>query len=517
MNCIITCSTFIDSRETAGEHSSPHMFDSDHSLALYGGLAVAVIGELKGLYLAWENHGSHILTWKQLVSPVINLANKFPVSPELHVLMTTDEEHIKSGKYPELAKLLLTKDGELKQPGHFIRRPQLAQTLTMIAEHGSSYLYDTMAATLASEIQQAGGTITEQDIRSYKPIIHKPIKTEVFGYVYYGASGSSSGSVAVASAMKYMSGFATPLASQSHTLYYHHLAEAMKHVFAMRMSLGDPLFVNSSEVIQAMLDDNYMNQLRQTSSDTSVLSTLDKYGGIFNMTRAAEPRIDSGTSHISIVDKWGNAVSLTSTINTYFGSQIVSPSTGIIFNNEMDDFSNFNTGSNPSFFNLANQPNNYPEPGKRPLSSMAPSFLFTKLGQLKMVGGASGGPRIITATLQMYLNIIGKGMNLLAALLMPRIHTQLLPNELCVESYNYISGVDINLPIYIQKSLENKNHTVKQCNMFGYSQFIVVDTDTDSTSSSSSSSSGSSDTSTTPTRKLMAVSDPRKDGRPAGL
>ena len=497
---MIFISNFIDSREVAGEKAYPQMFDKNPLLAQNGGLAIAVPSELKGLYLAWQKHGSGILKWKHLVLTAAATAKQFPISPELHLLMQAIEPDVMSGKYPELSKLLLNKNGEMKKVGHLMKRPELAFTLEMIAEYGPDYLYNTMASTLAKEIQNAGGSITEHDIRSYKPLIHKPLKTEVFGHTIYSASGSSSGGVAVSSVLKYMSGFPEPFVSVDSGLYYHRLAEAIKHVFAMRMSLGDPLFVNSTETIRTMLDDDYLRKLRLNSLDSSVLPSINMYGGVYNITRAPLPRIDSGTSHVSIIDQWGNAVSLTSTVNTYFGSRVVSPSTGIVFNNEMDDFG-INNSSN--FFGLHPQPNNYAEPGKRPLSSMSPSFLFTKSGQLKIIGGASGGPRIITANIQMYLNILVKGMDVLSAVMTPRIHTQLLPNILCLENASYIAGVTIQLPNpHVFNSLTRANHVLEQCDKLGYAQFIVIDTEYNFHKTSP---------------RITAVSDPRKDGRPAGL
>ena len=195
--------------------------------------------------------------------------------------------------------------------------------------------------------------------------------------------------------LKFMQSYAAPMVSQG-ALYYHRLVECMKHVFAIRMHLGDPSYVNVTGPVGALLSDAYMAHLQQhLTDDAAVQDSLDSYGGLYHMDRA--PTQDGGTSHLSVVDPWGNAVALTSTVNSYFGSKVVSPSTGIVLNNEMDDFSIPNASN---YFNLAPFPTNYPEPGKRPLSSMSPSVLLNRDGAVWLVGGASGGPHIITATAQ---------------------------------------------------------------------------------------------------------------------
>lgn len=467
-NASTGASEFIDSREVAPQASTPTMYDSDPLASQNGALAIAVVAELKGLYLGWQRHGSGRLSWKQLVQPVANIAGAVTISRELALLITEVEADLATGQYPELAVLLLDSNGKLKKEGDMLYRPQLATTLQAVADYGPDYLYDTMAGTIAKEIQAAGGIITEADIRAYSPIIHSPIRTTVFGgYTYIGASGSSSGAVAVAGLLKFLSSYADPMVAQGF-LYYHRLAEAMKHVFAIRMSLGDPAFVNTTGPVGALLSDSYMGALRRITSDRTVLAT-EQYGGIYNYTHKPLPRIDHGTSHLSVVDLWGNAIALTSTINTYFGSKVVSPSLGIIWNNQMDDFSNANASN---FFGLATNHNNFPEPGKKPLSSMSPSILLSPSGKVRLVGGASGGPRIITGTAQMILNVIGRGMDLLSAVTSPRIHTQLFPETLCVENHTYVSQVDLLLPADIQRFLMDRGQAVIECSGFSNTQFI---------------------------------------------
>ena len=367
------------------------MFVNSPIDAILGGKAIAVLAELKGLHQAWEAHGQ--LPWRELVLPIADLASKpIPISRNLRVLMGNIESIVLARTYPPLSDLLIDPStGQLKQVGDTMHRPALATTLRNIAEQGSDYIYNTMASTLAAEVQANGGILTEADIRGYKVKVSQPLISELFGYTYYGPSGSSAGGAAVVGVIKFMEGYAEPLVSQG-LVHYHRLVEGVKHLFAMKLSLGDPAYVNTTLPLAAMTSTTYMSQLRSITLDSSVLPNLNMYGGMYNLTTHPMPIIDSGTSHVSILDTYGNAVSLTTTINTYFGSCIISPSTGIIFNNEMDDFSNPSNTSN--YFNSASGPNNYPTPGKRPISSMSPSVLVSPVtGKVRMIVGGSGGPR----------------------------------------------------------------------------------------------------------------------------
>lgn len=389
---------FIDSREVAPAAATPTMFEKQPILAQDGGLAVAVLAEVHGLHLAYTLHGSGVVSWKDIVTPVAKLAEKWVISAQLSAnLEEHATQHLLSGKFPELSKLYVKANGKIKTAGDIVEQPQLANTLYQIAEVGPSYIYDTMADTLAQEIEAAGGIVTAQDIQRYTPIVYAALESNFMGYRYIGAGGSSSGGAIVAGILNYMSSISQPLVSQG-AIYYHRLVEAMKHGFAMRLHLADPEYVNTTEVVRALLSYDFMRDLQLMSPDDTVLP-LSHYGGKYNMTHIS-PK-DSGTTHLSVVDAQGNAVALTSTINTYFGSKVVSPSTGILFNNQMDDFS---IPGASNYFGLAPSPYNYPAAYKRPLSSMSPSIVLDgHTGKVRMTGGASGGPKIITATLQVAL------------------------------------------------------------------------------------------------------------------
>jgi len=242
----------------------------------------------------------------------------------------------------------------------------------------------------------------------------------------------------------------------------------------MRLSLGDPDFVNISAVTAALLSDDYMAGLQRGTSDYAVLPELDLYGGEFNLKFAGTN--DAGTTHLSVMDSDGNAVSITSTINTHFGSKVVSPSTGILFNNEMDDFS---IPGVPNNYGLFPSKSNYPEPFKRPLSSMSPSIILGRSRTsssgwvVRMIGGASGGPKIITATAQIILNCLGLGMGLLDSFKAPRIHSQLLPDLVQVENQTCASGLGLAGPTAMRFALTSRGHAISMVpDDMGVAQFI---------------------------------------------
>jgi len=484
---------FFDSRETAPAGSTPDMFDANPKLSQDGGKAVATIAELKGIYQLQRAHG--VLPWKDCTEPAARLAESYTVSAELASMLADGDvlPYLLSGDYPALSALFLNADGSVKKQGDAVTNTKLSQTLDQIGLHGSDYLYKTMAPILAAEVQAAGGILTVEDLTAYSVQEHTPITVQVMGHTMYSASGSSSGGAAVASILEFMDGFSTPLASEG-LVYNHRLVEAMKNAFAIRMDLGDPAFVNTTGPIGALTSKAFMAQLRNSMNDTSVLP-LTSYGGAYGLGKSRRylPE-DHGTSHMVVVDSSGNAVSLTSTINTYFGSKVVSPSTGIVFNNQMDDFSNAHA---PNYFGLAPSPTNLPAPGKRPLSSMSPSILVGSNAKVRLVGGASGGPRIITATAQVILNTIGRGYDILKAVISPRLHSQLLADTVYVEQHDLISGLSILSAPSIANDLQKRGHSITEWkNSMGVSQFIAIDPDTGS---------------------MTAVSDPRKSGRPVGI
>jgi len=426
----------IDCRESSPLNATKNMYvDADRNDAsTYGGLSIPVLGELKCLELAHSRHGK--LGWSDILEPVVRLAtdgikiNKFLA----FVIKELAKENVSKKDYG--LRALLTKGDNWLHPlkeGEILKNQKLARTLKDIQLYGASALYQgNRAATLAKEVQNAGGIIVARDLESYQCILRNPVFAhDINGFTMVSVPPPSSGGAVSIGVSRFLADYhQPPLATFGDTLTVHRIIEALKHGFAIRMSLSDPAY-NYKSVKQAVSDlisgDYMINLRRKTTSDFGV-QHLSKYGGVkyskledtagtANVTYSHEGdrrnrRLynrfgylnDHGTSHFSIVDSEGNSVSMTTSINTYFGSQVVSQSTGIIFSNTMDDFSNPGL---PDYYGLKPSKANYIQPNKRPLSSMSPTMLYqttniTKKtnthtildGKLALVLGGSGGVSI---------------------------------------------------------------------------------------------------------------------------
>ena len=353
----------IDCRETAPAAAFTEMYDNlPTNASVLGGLAIPVFSELKCLELAHKKFGS--LPWKALVKPVVELAGQgVPITPYLaHVLLDTAGQHSKNTLEFGLRKLLTRNDNwkTVLTEGQLLKNYALTETLKALQEQGAEAFYETRAQTLAKEIQDAGGVVTSQDLKSYRATIRSPISTSVHGFRLFGLPPPSSGGAAVLGVAQFLSTFSTPLVTFASTLSQHRIVEAFKHVFAIRMSLSDPDY--NTEVCQEAVRDlttpDFMARLRQAAYLDNTTLPLSNYGGakwaqlndtdaVGNSTDAKEGDRrsrrkllrpfgyleDSGTSHFSVVDSSRNAVAMTTSINTVFGSAVVSPSTGIIFGN----------------------------------------------------------------------------------------------------------------------------------------------------------------------------------------
>lgn len=400
----------IDCREVAGEAASTDMFEADgvpEYASLFGGLAVAVPGELRGLELAHARHGR--LDWATVVRPAMELAlDGVPVYEHL----ASDIKHFQSrqqalGGLPTL-RPLLTHDNNwdhILREGDLMKNPKLAETLQAIMDQGADALYTGhRAEQLANEIQQAGGILTKKDFENFFPTLRSPVVSDtVFGTQIVGVPPPSSGGAVIIGALRFLAGYAEPLASYADTLSVHRIVEAMKHVFAIRMSMGDPAFplgndvtnATTQDAVDALIQGSYMEDLRRrVSSDDSILN-LSHYGGLKfaqlndtdGQTRVTDAKEgdrrrllrsfqrrrhlldhfgyleDRGTSHVSVVDNDLNAVAITTSVNTQFGSCIVSESTGVLLGNTMNDFANPGLGVN--MFGLHPSEANFIKPGKK--------------------------------------------------------------------------------------------------------------------------------------------------------
>eukprot|EP00898_Chlorokybus_atmophyticus_P002614 jgi/Chlat1/3353/Chrsp23S03664 len=492
----------IDSRETAPAAASEDMFVANPEKAVAGGLAVAVPGEVAGLHLAWQRYGQ--LPWARLFEPSIKLAEGFKIGLPLAAAIEAEQEAIMND--PGL-RGMLAPDGELLEAGDTCLRAELAKTLRVLADEGPQAMYSqdgVIGKQLVEDIQQAGGIITSEDIIGYHPVIREPLVTDAFGYTVIGAPPPSSGGAAMSLILHMMEGFMEPFAGLG-PLATHRLVEAFKHAFALRMSLGDPAYVDTANVITQMLNASFAEVLR-ADIDNDITFEPAHYGSTFAQLD------DHGTTHLSVVDSMRNAVAMTSTINTYFGAKVLSTQTGIVLNDEMDDFS---IPGKPNAYGMAPSPANYVAGAKRPLSSMSPTIVLQG-DHVKLVVGASGGPRIITSTVAVTLAVIAQGLEPYRAVSNARVHHQLYPNQVLYEEFDAYGDntLPVKLPEEVIAALTRRNHTLhSQDGGLAVCQLVVQDLE-DSVGDIGVTVDGV----LTKVRRgrLTAVSDVRKDGYPAG-
>jgi len=419
-----------------------------------GALAAGVPGEVAGLYELHKRHGK--LPWARLVEPALKAARDgFKMHPALFKKTKSARGWLKD--HPQLGPALLDQRGAPKAIGEQVRFPALAWTLSELSKAGAEAFYQgPVAEELARAVKEAGGIISAQDLRAYQPKQRAPVMGSYGPYQLITMPPPSSGGAVILQVLKAVEG-AQISPAQHDPAQLHQLTEALKHAFADRANLmGDPDFVHVP--VQEMLSTARIQDIKRLFNPKKTLPH-DQYGGRY----AATP--DGGTSHFNVIDGSGAAVALTTTINTSFGSRFVAGKTGVLLNNEMDDF--VSKPGVPNAFGLVGREANAIAAGKKPLSSMSPTIILEE-GKVRGMIGASGGPTIITGTLQVALTLIhthAKRGDVAGAVVAPRVHHQWTPNYIL-----YDGGFK---PETI-KALEARGHTVKPWGRFTSVQALWV-------------------------------------------
>jgi len=471
--------TVLDFRERAPACATADMFIRDGAvdpeLTVRSGLAVGVPGEIAGLWTLHQRFGA--LSWAEVVEPAIDLADAFEVDHQLATTVERMETHMSS--HPALAASLQNEDGSWIVRGQVHENPGLAATLRAVAEKGPDAFYKGKTArSFVNAVAKGGGCMTQRDLAQYEVRELEPLVGSYRGLTLYTMPPPSSGGVTMLETLAVLEGFDLQAMGHNSSAYLHHLAEALKFGFADRATyLGDPHFVDIP--MDALLSPALAKE-RQGRIDAMGTLPIDSYG---LSDPSGQIPDDGGTSHFSIMDADRNVVSLTTTINTSFGSLLVTEGTGIVLNNEMGDFT-----AQPGVANnygLMGTAANAVAPGKTPLSSMSPTLVLRD-GQPLMAVGASGGPRIITATLQTFLNVVDFEMDVSDALARARVHHQWLPERVLVEPEHSAD---------VLEGLRKRTHEVKGTASIAAVQAVVVGED----------------------GALHGASDPRKGGTPSGL
>ncbi len=443
----------LDFRETAPAAATREQYVKNGkpvpSLSLSGALAVGVPGEVAGLAEAQKRFGTMSLA--AVMAPAIQLAVD-GFAPQVRLRYALDRQLQNIRKNPDLARVLLSKD---EMPSELIRQRELAESLKAIADQGPKVFYEGwIGQAIAERIKKEGGTLAPDDLKNYKPVWREPIIGRYRKWTVLTMPPPSSGGIAVIEALNVLEHYKLGSMPHNSAAYLHLVAESLKHAFADRAQyLGDPDFVQVPTA--KLISKDYADWVRSKISSAKTFPPKAYGLTAYNAEKG-------GTTHLSVVDKSGNAVAMTLTINTQFGSKILVGETGIVLNNEMDDFSIHPGGAN--VFGLVGNDANSLQPKKRPLSSMAPTIVLEN-DRPVLVAGAAGGPRIISATLQTILNVLDFRMPLKKALEAPRIHHQWLPDELAVESA---------IPPLTRKALEKLGHKVQEKNSLGLTEALVV-------------------------------------------
>lgn len=429
--------TSIDFREKAPMNSHEEMYlDSAKNflpnLSQEGELSAGVPGSVAGLILALQKYGT--MSLKEIIKPAIKLAEKGFILDE-KLVQSINAFYSDFLKYPSSAKIF-TKNGEpFKEGDRFIQK-DLAKTLKLISKYGRDGFYKgEVADKIVNQMKRSGGIITFEDLENYKAVERTPITSTFNGYKIITMGPPSGGGVILLQSLNVLENFEFSKDEWNSSSYIHKLVETFKYAYADRSKhLGDSDFYPVPLV--ELLNKDYSQRIFSQIGDKATPSSEIFPVKIKNYNEGEE------TTHYSVVDKYGNAVSVTTTINSAYGSKVVVEGAGFLLNNEMDDFSS--KPGVPNQFGLTGSEANKIEPGKRMLSSMCPTII-TKDEKPVLILGSPGGSTIPTSVLQVIMNYLIFGMQIQAAVNSPRFHHQWLPDKIDFEERAILNDVKENL------------------------------------------------------------------------
>ena len=444
--------------------------DTPERASIHGGLAVGTPGLVAGLELALSQYGT--MTLAEVLQPAIALADVgFALGPYQAGITERVRGWLPIERFPETARIHFPPPGVPARPGWVLVQKDLAQTLSAIAEHGSAAFYEgPIAQAIVAEVRRQGGVLSAIDLARYEPVVREPVTGTYRGLEVVSFPPPSSGGVLLIQMLNILEEVDLAARGAGSSASMHVTAEAMKLAFADRaFHFGDPDFVEIP--VDRLLSREYAAAQRaRIDPPWFRRAPWNWFRGeiAISVKRPGIPIDDHGTSHLSVTDALGNAVSITETINTPWGSGVTVPGTGILLNNEMNDFAkDLNV---PNQWGLIDARGvNRIEPGKRPLSSMTPTIVVND-GKTFMVTGSPGGSRIISATLLAILNVVDYGMDVAAAVAAPRYHHQWFPDKLVVEP---------EVPADVVEALRARGHEVDHSTRhWSSAESIVIDPET---------------------------------------
>lgn len=451
----------LDFRERAPTRATRDMYlDEDGEYlsekSKIGGLASGVPGTVDGMITALERYGT--LALEIVMEPAIRLAEEGYVLSHSHA-RSLNRAADRLREFDGSKEVFIKSDGSPWKAGDLFIQKDLAETLKRIANMGRRGFYSGLTGRLiVEEMSRTGGVITLRDLRDYKSVWRKPIKAEFLDYELFMMPPPSSGGVVISQVLNMLSEINIDEYGLNSADYVHRLAETLRRSFADRNYwLGDPDF---SEIpTEELLDQNYLaNRISDFNPSSASSSETISHGQPHDVVESDE------TTHFNVADRHGNIVAVNTTLNGSFGSFVTVSGAGFLMNNEMDDFSA--KPGEPNMFGLIGAEANSIEPGKRMLSSMSPTIVL-KNNKPVFAGGGAGGPRIITATLQNFLNMALFEMNANQAIAAPRVHHQWLPDKLYVEGL-YFSNDTV-------EKLEALGHQVERIGNIALTHIIFID------------------------------------------